>query len=86
MKAITKRQIDGLADRIIKLRASVGLSQQFFATRAGISIPRLREAERYGAATTDTLNRIAKAFCVSVDDLTGRLLHAAPTAAPEESK
>ena len=69
---IRKTAIPGLGSRILELRHSLGLSQQVLATRAGLSIPRLAEAERYGAATTATLNALARVFEVSVDELTGR--------------
>ncbi|EPX62611.1 hypothetical protein D187_008799 [Cystobacter fuscus DSM 2262] len=42
------------------------------ATKAGISIPRLRDAERFGAATTETLNLLAHALATDVDTLLGR--------------
>ncbi len=69
---ISKTPIPGLGPRIVELRHSLGLSQQVLATRAGLSIPRLAEAERYGAATTSTLNALARALRISVDELTGR--------------
>lgn len=71
-KAGLKRRVDGLGERIVAMRRERGLSQQVLATRAGISIPRLGDAERYGAATTETLGRIARALKVDVDTLTGR--------------
>lgn len=69
---MSKRNITGLGERLSALRVKSGLSQQVLATRAGISIPRLRDAERFGAATTETLNLLAKALGVTVDDLAGR--------------
>jgi transcriptional regulator with XRE-family HTH domain len=69
---ISKRSVPGLAERLVALRAAHGLSQQVLATRAGISIPRLRDAERFGAATTETLNLLARALATDVDVLTGR--------------
>lgn len=69
---ISKTTIPGLGARVLALRQAHGLSQQVLATRAGVSIPRLGEVERYSAATTATLNAIARALCVSVDELTGR--------------
>ncbi|WNG38761.1 helix-turn-helix transcriptional regulator [Archangium violaceum] len=67
-----KRTIPGLGERLVSLRQSRGLSQQVLATRAGISIPRLRDAERFGAATTETLNLLAQALATDVDTLVGR--------------
>lgn len=67
-----KRRIDGLGERVVALRSERGLSQQVLATKAGISIPRLGDVERYGAATTATLNRIARALRVDVDTLLSR--------------
>jgi transcriptional regulator with XRE-family HTH domain len=71
-KRISKRSVPGLAERLVALREAHGLSQQVLATRAGISIPRLRDAERFGAATTETLNLLARALATDVDALTGR--------------
>jgi transcriptional regulator with XRE-family HTH domain len=68
----SKRSVPGLAERLVSLRRASGLSQQVLATRAGISIPRLRDAERFGTATTETLNLVARALGVAVDALTGR--------------
>lgn len=66
-----KRSLPGLAERLVSLRKAAGLSQQVLATRAGISIPRLRDAERLGAATTETLTLIAKVLRTDVDTLLG---------------
>lgn len=66
-----KRRIEGLAERLVTLRGAAGLSQQVLATRASISIPRLRDAERFGAATTETLNLLARALGTDVDVLLG---------------
>jgi transcriptional regulator with XRE-family HTH domain len=66
-----KRTIPGLGERLLSLREVRGLSQQVLATRAGISIPRLRDAERFGAATTETLNLLARALATDVDALLG---------------
>jgi transcriptional regulator with XRE-family HTH domain len=67
-----KRNVPGLAERLTSLRRACGLSQQVLATRAGISIPRLRDAERFSAATTETLNLLARALGTDVDVLLGR--------------
>ena len=72
LKRITKRSVPGLAERLVALREAHGLSQQVLATRAGISIPRLRDAERFGAATTETLSLLARALATDVDALLGR--------------
>ena len=74
-----RRGVPGLADRLMALRRSVGLSQQVLATRAGISIPRLRDAELHGLATTETLTLLARTLGVSVDTLTGRSITGAAT-------
>lgn len=71
-KTIRKRSIPGLGERLVSLREARSLSQQVLATRAGISIPRLRDAERYGAATIETLNLLGRALGLTVDELTGR--------------
>ena len=67
-----KRILPDLAERLASLRKARGLSQQVLATRAGISIPRLGDAERFGMATTETLNLVARALAVEVDVLLGR--------------
>jgi len=72
LRRIAKRRIEGLAERLTTLRGAAGLSQQVLATRAGISIPRLRDAERFGAATTETLNLLARVLGTDVDVLLGR--------------
>jgi transcriptional regulator with XRE-family HTH domain len=79
---ITKRSIPGLGERALAVRHRLGLSQQVAATRAAMSTNRLRDLERHGLATTDTLVRLARALGVPVDDLTGR----AHCALPSESK
>ncbi len=56
----------------MSLREAMGLSQQVLATRAGISIPRLRDAERFSTATTETLNLLARPLGTDVDSLLGR--------------
>ena len=71
-KHIGKRNIPGLADRLTSLREARSISQQVLATRAGISIPRLRDAERFGNATTETLNLLARVLSIDVDVFTGR--------------
>lgn len=70
--AADKRTIEGLAGRLTALRVARNLSQQVLATRAKMSIPRLRDAERFSAATTETLNLLAQVLGVTVDHLTGR--------------
>lgn len=72
LKRTGKRNIEGLAERLVTLRRAAGLSQQVLATRAGISIPRLRDAERFSTATTETLNLLARALGTDVDVLLGR--------------
>ena len=67
-----KRNVPGLAERLASIRRASGLSQQVLATRAGISIPRLRDAERFGTATTETLNLLARVLGTDVDVLLGR--------------
>lgn len=69
---IRKRSVPGLGERLAALRRRRGFSQQVLATKAGISIPRLRDAERFGAATTETLNLLAQALATDVDTLLGR--------------
>lgn len=72
LKRTHRRNIPGLAETLVSLRQAAGLSQQVLATRAGISIPRLRDAETHGLATTETLNLLAQALATDVDTLLGR--------------
>lgn len=67
-----RRHLPGLAQRIADLRRATRQSQQVCATRAGMSTNRLRDAERHGLATTETLTLLARVLGVAVDDLTGR--------------
>lgn len=67
-----KRSFPGLAERAKTLRLERGLSQQVAATRAGMSMNRLRDLERYGLATVETVALLARALGVDVDVLTGR--------------
>jgi transcriptional regulator with XRE-family HTH domain len=53
-------------------RGALSLSQQVFATRAGMSTNRVRDLERYDLATLDTLTRLARVLGVDVDEFTGR--------------
>lgn len=67
-----KRSFPGLAERAKSMRLGFGISQQVAATRAGMSMNRLRDLERYGLATIDTLTKLARVLGVDVDALTGR--------------
>jgi transcriptional regulator with XRE-family HTH domain len=67
-----KRSFPGLAERAKTARLERGLSQQIAATRAGMSMNRLRDLERYGLATVTTVTKLARMLGVSIDDLTGR--------------
>lgn len=69
---ITKRNVPGLGARINAGRRALGLSQHLLSARAGISVNRLRDAERYDAATAETINRLAKVLMVPADELLGR--------------
>lgn len=64
-----KRSFPGLSSRLGTLRGARGLSQQVLATQAGISIPRLRDAERFGVTTVETLQLLAQVLGVDVADL-----------------
>lgn len=66
-----KRYFPRLAKRLSSLRTKTGESLQIFATRAGVSIPRLRDAECFGLATPGTLSLLAGALGVTVRDLGG---------------
>jgi transcriptional regulator with XRE-family HTH domain len=68
---LRRRIVPGLGERLTALRRAAGLSQQVCATRAQISTNRLRDAETYDAATTATLNQLARVFGVGVDALLG---------------
>ena len=67
-----KNHCPEVAPLAVKFRKDAQLSQQVLATRAGISIARLRDLELYGAATTETLNLLARVLGITVDELTGR--------------
>lgn len=66
-----KRHFSRLPARLAALRGSSGRSQSTLATLAGVSIPRLRDAERFGLATEETLRLLAATLGVTVVDLTG---------------
>lgn len=72
MKRVPKRIVPGLPERLLELREAAELSQQVLATRAGISIPTLSAAERFGVATTKTIGLLARALGTDVDRLMGR--------------
>lgn len=59
----------GLADKLLGLRLGLGLSQQALATQAGISMPRLSEAERHGLATIETVVFLAGALRLELSEL-----------------
>jgi transcriptional regulator with XRE-family HTH domain len=69
---LRRRIVPGLGERIAALRVALGLSQQVCATRAQISTNRRRDAETYDAATTATVNQLARVFGVPADELLGR--------------
>lgn len=67
-----KRNFPGLAERAKSKRLELGLSQQVAATRAGMSMNRLRDLETHGLATIDSVTRLARVLGVEVDVLTGK--------------
>ncbi|MEN9800542.1 MAG: hypothetical protein RL653_4239 [Pseudomonadota bacterium] len=71
-KRTPKRSIPGLAERARSKRLELGLSQQVAATRAGMSMNRLRDLETHGLATIDSVTRLARVLGIEVDALTGR--------------
>lgn len=68
----SKRSFPGLAERAKAKRVQLGLSQQVAATRAGMSMNRLRDLERHGLATMTTVMKLALVLGIDVDVLTGR--------------
>ncbi|MGV3625832.1 MAG: helix-turn-helix domain-containing protein [Archangium sp.] len=72
MASHRKRTFAGLAQRARSRRLELGLSQQVAATRAGMSMNRLRDLELHGLATLSTITKLSSALGVSVDELTGR--------------
>jgi len=76
-----KRRIPGLAERARSKRLEMGLSQQVAATRAGMSMNRLRDLERYGLTTRTTLAKLAPVLGMTVDELVGRVRADAPVEA-----
>lgn len=63
-----------LAARIRAARIALSLSQVIAAARSGVALGTIRAAERYGFATPRTLDRLARAYGTSIDDLRGRLV------------
>ncbi|MCA3011406.1 MAG: helix-turn-helix transcriptional regulator [Myxococcaceae bacterium] len=68
----TKKCLPGLGARVKELRQRQGLTLQVAATRGGTTPQTLVQLERHDLATTRTLNCVAKALGVSVDEVTGR--------------
>ncbi len=60
------------AARIRAARLNNKMSQVIASARSGVSLGTIRIAERYGAATTRTLNALARVYGISVDVLRGR--------------
>lgn len=75
---------DAIAKRSIELREQHGLSLQAVADRAGLSKSHIWELEsgRARNPTVDTAVRLARAFGVTLDYMTG-LSNKAPTLHPE---
>lgn len=67
-----KRTFPGLAAKAKAKRLELGLSQQVTATRAGMSMNRLRDLERHDLATLETISRLARVLGLELDVLTGR--------------
>lgn len=68
----TKKCLPGIGARVKELRQRQNLTLQVAATRGGTTPQTLVQLERHDLATTRTLNCVAKALGVSVDELTGR--------------
>ena len=68
----TKKCHMGLGQRAKKLRVSQGLTLQVAATRGGTTPQTLVQLERHDLATTRTLNCVARALGITIDELTGR--------------
>lgn len=68
----TKKCHEGLGARVKELRNRQGLTLQVAATRGGTTPQTLVQLERHDLATTRTLNCVAKALGISIDELTGR--------------
>lgn len=66
----TRRSVPGLGDRLRALRSS--RSQNLLATQAGTTPGIIVAAERHNLASTETLNKLARALGCSVDALLGR--------------
>lgn len=60
----------GLAPRITALRRELGISQRVAAMRAGVSDSVWRSLECYERASTRTIEGAAKAFGLTVEQLT----------------
>ncbi|MDP1918592.1 MAG: helix-turn-helix transcriptional regulator [Myxococcales bacterium] len=68
----TKKCFPGLGAQVKELRNRQGLTLQVAAVRGGTTPQTLVQLERHDLATTRTLNCVAKALGVSVDELAGR--------------
>jgi transcriptional regulator with XRE-family HTH domain len=66
----TKKCLPGIGARVKELRQRQNLTLQVAATRGGTTPQTLVQLERHDLATTRTLNCVAKALGVSVDELT----------------
>lgn len=80
--------LDGLAQRVVKLRVAAGLSQQALAQKAGLSISIVSQIEqgKRSDPRASTILALAKALGVECNDListpTANLANQIPTAPP----
>lgn len=65
-----RRSVPGLGDRLRELRGN--RSQALLSIQAGTTAGVVVAAERHNLASTETLNKLARALGVPVDALTGR--------------
>lgn len=68
----TKEVHAGIGQTVRALRTQQGLTLQVAATRGGTTPATWIQLEKHNLATTRTLNNVAKALGVTVDELTGR--------------
>lgn len=72
MTITTKKLLPGLGAKVRQMRILRGQTLQIAATRGGTTPQTLVQLERHDLATTRTLNCVARALGMTVDELTGR--------------
>lgn len=68
-----KKRLHGLGARAKAIRTQLGLTLAVAAVRGGTTPQTLVQVERHDLATAATLNKVARALGVTVDELLGRV-------------